>query len=66
MSVTTRRKIALIGAGNIGGTMAHLLVEKELGDVILFDVVAGMPQGKACLRARPSISCRCARSDSTT
>ena len=47
MSVTTRRKIALIGAGNIGGTMAHLLVEKEIGDVILFDVVEGMPQGKA-------------------
>ena len=47
MSVMTRLKIALIGAGNIGGTMAHLLVEKEIGDVVLFDVVDGMPQGKA-------------------
>ena len=43
----TRRTIALIGAGQIGGTMAHLLVEKELGDVILFDVAEGLPQGKA-------------------
>ncbi|MFQ5670448.1 MAG: malate dehydrogenase [Acidobacteriota bacterium] len=42
-----RRKISLIGAGNIGGTMAHLVVEKELGDVVLFDVVEGIPQGKA-------------------
>lgn len=43
----TRRKIALIGAGNIGGTLAHLSVLKGLGDVVLFDVVDGLPQGKA-------------------
>ena len=42
-----RKKIALIGAGNIGGTLAHLVGLKELGDVILFDVTEGMPQGKA-------------------
>ena len=47
MATSARRKIALIGAGNIGGTMAHIILEKDLGDVILFDVVAGMPQGKA-------------------
>jgi len=42
-----RSKIALIGAGNIGGTLAHLAGLKELGDVILFDIVKGIPQGKA-------------------
>ena len=42
-----RKKIALVGAGNIGGTLAHLVGLKELGDVILFDVAEGMPQGKA-------------------
>jgi len=42
-----RNKIALIGSGNIGGTLAHLAGLKELGDVVLFDVVQGMPQGKA-------------------
>lgn len=42
-----RRKIALIGAGMIGGTLAHLVGLKELGDVVLFDIVEGMPQGKA-------------------
>ena len=42
-----RKKIALIGAGNIGGTMAHLCVLKGIGDVILFDVIDGLPQGKA-------------------
>jgi malate dehydrogenase len=42
-----RRKIALIGAGNIGGTLAHLAALKHLGDVVLYDVVEGMPQGKA-------------------
>lgn len=42
-----RRKIALIGAGNIGGTMAHLCLLKGLGDVVLFDVIDGLPQGKA-------------------
>lgn len=42
-----RKKIALVGAGNIGGTLAHLIGLKELGDVILVDVVEGIPQGKA-------------------
>jgi malate dehydrogenase len=42
-----RKKIALIGAGNIGGTLAHLAALKHLGDVVLFDVVEGLPQGKA-------------------
>ncbi len=42
-----RKKIALIGAGNIGGTLAHLAGLKDLGDVVLFDVVEGVPQGKA-------------------
>ena len=42
-----RKKIALIGAGMIGGTLAHLCALKGLGDVVLFDVVAGLPQGKA-------------------
>ncbi len=42
-----RRKIALVGAGMIGGTLAHLCALKGLGDVVLFDVVEGLPQGKA-------------------
>ncbi|WGF87657.1 malate dehydrogenase [Marinivivus vitaminiproducens] len=42
-----RSKIALIGAGQIGGTLALLAAQKELGDVVLFDVVEGMPAGKA-------------------
>ncbi|MDA0238589.1 MAG: malate dehydrogenase [Proteobacteria bacterium] len=42
-----RSKIALVGAGNIGGTLAHLAGLKELGDVVLFDIVQGIPQGKA-------------------
>ena len=42
-----RRKIALIGAGQIGGTLAHLAAIKELGDIVLFDIVDGVPQGKA-------------------
>ena len=42
-----RKKIALIGAGQIGGNLALLAAQKELGDVVLFDVVEGTPQGKA-------------------
>lgn len=42
-----RPKIALIGAGQIGGTLAHLTAMKELGDVVLFDIAEGIPQGKA-------------------
>src|SRR6201987_5169386 len=42
-----RRKIALIGGGQIGGTLAHLVALKDLGDVVLFDVIEGLPQGKS-------------------
>ncbi len=42
-----RKKITLIGAGQIGGTLAHLIALKELGDVVLFDVAAGVAKGKA-------------------
>jgi malate dehydrogenase len=42
-----RKKIALVGAGNIGGTLAHLALLKNLGDVVLFDIAEGIPQGKA-------------------
>lgn len=42
-----RKKISLIGAGNIGGALAQIIAQKELGDVVLFDVVEGMPQGKS-------------------
>jgi len=45
--VMARKKIALIGAGQIGGTLAHLAALKELGDIVLFDIVDGVPQGKA-------------------
>ena len=42
-----RNKIALVGSGNIGGTLAHLAAIKELGDVTLFDIAEGVPQGKS-------------------
>ena len=42
-----RKKIALIGSGMIGGTLAHIAAREELGDVILFDIFEGLPQGKA-------------------
>lgn len=42
-----RNKIALIGAGQIGGVLAQLAAQRELGDVVLFDVIEGVPQGKA-------------------
>ena len=45
--IMARNKIALIGSGNIGGTLAHLAGIKELGDIVLFDIVEGIPQGKA-------------------
>jgi len=50
-----RPKIALIGGGQIGGTLALMAAQKELGDVVLFDIVEGMPQGKALdiMEARP-------------
>jgi len=43
----SRKKIALIGAGQIGGTLAHLAGLKELGDIVLFDIAEGIPQGKS-------------------
>ncbi|MEX1147116.1 MAG: malate dehydrogenase [Sphingomonadales bacterium] len=42
-----RKKIALIGGGQIGGTLAHLAGLKEMGDVVIFDIAEGLPQGKA-------------------
>ena len=42
-----RKKISLIGAGQIGGTLAHLISIKELADVVLFDVAEGLAKGKA-------------------
>ena len=42
-----RKKIALIGAGMIGGTLAHLAAMRELGDIVLFDIAEGIPDGKA-------------------
>jgi malate dehydrogenase len=49
-----RNKIALVGAGNIGGTLAHLVGLKELGDAVLFDIVEGVPQGKSLDLAQSS------------
>ncbi|MEC9291022.1 MAG: malate dehydrogenase [Pseudomonadota bacterium] len=49
-----RKKIALIGAGNIGGTLAHLAGLKNLGDVVMFDIAEGLPQGKALDLAQSS------------
>jgi malate dehydrogenase len=49
-----RNKIALIGGGNIGGTLAHLAGLKELGDIVVFDIVDGLPQGKALDLAQSS------------
>ena len=43
-----RKKIALIGGGQIGGVLAQMCAQRELGDIVLFDIVEGMPQGK-CL-----------------
>lgn len=47
MNVMAKRKIALIGAGNIGGTLAHLCLLKNLGDVVLYDISEGVAKGKA-------------------
>jgi malate dehydrogenase len=49
-----RHKIALIGAGQIGGTLAHLIGLKQLGDVVMFDIAEGVPQGKALDLAQSS------------
>jgi len=50
-----RKKITIVGAGNVGATAAHWAAEKELGDIVLVDIVEGMPQGKALdlMQARP-------------
>lgn len=45
--IDKRKKIALLGSGNIGGTLAHLASIKELGDIVLFDIAEGVSQGKA-------------------
>jgi malate dehydrogenase len=50
----TRHKIALIGAGQIGGTLAHLVGLKQLGDVVMFDIAEGVPQGKSLDLAQSS------------
>ena len=47
-----RPKIALIGAGQIGGTLAHLAAMKELGDVVLFDIAEGTPAGQGARHRR--------------
>ena len=47
-----RKKISLIGAGQIGGVQAQLIAQKQLADVVLYDIVEGVPQGKALDIAR--------------
>ena len=49
-----KKKITLIGAGQIGGTLAHLIALKDLGDVVLFDIAEGIAKGKALDIARMS------------
>jgi malate dehydrogenase len=58
--MAARPKISVVGAGNVGASVAQYAVEKELGDVVLVDVIEGVPQG------RPSTSCRRGRSTGTT
>jgi len=55
----TRPRIAIIGAGQVGGTLALMAAQKELGDIMLFDIVEGLPQGKALdiMEARPIMGC---------
>ena len=50
-----RKKIALIGSGNIGGSLAHLIAIKELGDVVLFDIAEGVPQEKSSRSSAPGL-----------
>lgn len=54
MAMAGRKKIALVGSGNIGGTLAHLIGLKELGDIVLFDINEGLPDGKALDLAQSS------------
>ena len=51
----SRKKLTIVGAGNVGATAAHWAAERELGDIVLVDVIEGMPQGKALdlMEARP-------------
>ena len=51
-----RKKIALIGAGMIGGTLAHLAAMRELGDIILFDIAEVFPRAKRSTSRRPARS----------
>src|SRR5579884_2719172 len=45
--MSKRRKIAFIGAGNVGATCAHLCFLRSLGDIVLYDIIEGLPEGKA-------------------
>ena len=47
-----RKKVTIVGAGNVGATAAHWIAAKELADVVLIDVVEGIPQGKGARPAR--------------
>ena len=42
-----KKKVTIVGSGNVGATTAHWIVDKELADVVLIDIVDGVPQGKA-------------------
>ena len=46
-TVMARRKVSVVGAGNVGATAAQRIVDKELADVVLVDIIEGVPQGKA-------------------
>jgi len=48
------KKISIIGAGNVGATAAFIIAEKELGEVVMLDIVEGMPQGKGLDMAEAS------------
>ena len=52
-----KKKISLIGAGQIGGTLAHLIALKELGDVVLFDIAEGIAKGKDQGKGKTEIRC---------
>ena len=48
-----RKKVSIVGSGNVGATAAHWIASKELADVVLIDIVEGVPQGKALDCWRP-------------
>ena len=56
-----RPKITVVGAGNVGATAAQYIVEKELGDVVLVDVIEGIPQGMPSLALADKTLCRAAK-----